>query len=67
MERLILSSAISESFFEAMNSMSSDEVYQASKTTVEKAICLSMASRMRSLARSILLLKVFGAAPSMGM
>ena len=67
MDRLILSSAMRESFSEAMNSINSDEVYQASKTIVEKAICLLMASRIRSLARSILLLKVFGAAPSMGM
>ena len=66
MERLILSSAMSERFFEAMNSISSDDVYQASKTIVEKAICLSMASRIRSLARSILLLKDSGGAPLTG-
>ena len=62
MERLILSSATRHKVFEAMNSINSDEVYQASKTMVAKAIFLSMASRIRSLARSILLLKVLGGA-----
>ena len=66
MDRLILSSAMRSSCFEAMNSINSDEVYQASKTIVEKAICLSMASRIRSLAKSILLLKDSGGVPSAG-
>ena len=55
-ERLILVSATKDSFLEAINSMISVDVYQASKTMVENGIFLATAASISSLARSGLLL-----------
>lgn len=62
-ERLIFVSAMRVKFFEAINLIISEDVYQASKTTEEKGMFLATASAMNSLARSGLLLKSCGGRP----